>query len=171
MATAQAVRKAGRLFLKAETAADLMTPSLVSISASSLVRDAVELFTEKGFSAAPVIDDAGRPVGVISRTDVLIHDRARLEYMPEESEPPRHGRHHRSRAPEGDLQVVNVDRTTVAEMMTPAVFAVTPETPVAKVLEEMLALHVHQIYVVDGTGVLTGVITPLDVLRALHEDR
>ncbi len=37
--------------------------------------EAVLLLTDRGFSAAPVIDDAGRPVGVVSRTDLLVHDR------------------------------------------------------------------------------------------------
>jgi CBS domain-containing protein len=31
------------------------------------------LFTEKGITAAPVIDDSGHPIGVISRSDLLIH--------------------------------------------------------------------------------------------------
>ena len=51
--------------------------------------------------------------------------------------------------------------------MTPAVFSVTPQTPASKVVAEMLALHVHRLFVVDNTGVLVGVITALDVLRHL----
>jgi CBS domain-containing protein len=54
--------------------------------------------------------------------------------------------------------------------MTPAVFSVPPETPVGKVVEEMLALKVHHLFVVDGDGVLVGVISALDVLRHLGLD-
>jgi hypothetical protein len=63
------------LTLRAETAADLLMPNPVSIPETALVQEAITLLTEKGFSAAPVIDEAGRPVGVLSRTDLLIHDR------------------------------------------------------------------------------------------------
>jgi CBS domain-containing protein len=52
-------------------------------------------------------------------------------------------------------------------MMTPAVFSVLPSTPAARVIADMVALKVHQIYVVDDGGVLIGVISALDVLRHL----
>jgi hypothetical protein len=69
------VATGSRLILQAETAADLLMPNPVSIPETALVREAITLLTEKGFSAAPVIDEAGRSVGVLSRTDILIHDR------------------------------------------------------------------------------------------------
>ena len=35
---------------------------------------------DRGFSAAPVIDAAGRPVGVLSRTDLLVHEREQTHH-------------------------------------------------------------------------------------------
>ncbi len=52
--------------------------------------------------------------------------------------------------------------------MTPAVFSVTPQTPADKVVEQLVQLNVHQLYVVDEDQVLVGVVTALDVLRRLH---
>src|SRR5262245_12957539 len=69
------------LTLCAETAAALMTPDPLSIRADATVREAVAFLTDKGFSAAPVIDKAGRPVGVLSRADILVYDRERVEYV------------------------------------------------------------------------------------------
>src|SRR5262249_28883167 len=69
------------LYLAAETAADLMTPDPVSIRADATLREALALLIDRGFSAAPVIDAAGRPVGVLSRTDLLVHDRETVEYL------------------------------------------------------------------------------------------
>ena len=40
--------------------------------------------------------------------------------------------------------------------------------PAAKVVEEMLALKVHRLFVVDEPGVLVGVVSALDVLRNLR---
>jgi len=147
-----------RLTLAAETAADLMTENPVSIRAEASVMEAVALLTDRGFSAAPVIDEAGRPVGVVSRADILVHDREshRAPSFPE-------GR----AIPEG-FGVENCDPTVVGDIMTPGVFAVTLDTPAASVVEQMLALHVHQLFVVDADGLLVGVISTLDVLRHLH---
>ena len=67
--------KADRLVLRGETAADLMTPNLVSISADDTAAEALAFFADHAFGAAPVIDNAGRPIGVLSHTDLMIHDR------------------------------------------------------------------------------------------------
>jgi CBS domain-containing protein len=152
-----------RLALGAETAADLMTPNPVSVSADATVREAVGFLADKGFSAAPVIDEAGRPVGVLSQSDVVVHDREKVEYVP--AAPEARGRSGR-RLPEG-FQVESVDRTRVRNIMTPLVFCVTPETPAGRVVEEMLARNVHHLFVVDSDGVLVGVISTMDVLRNL----
>jgi len=161
-----------RLTLQAETAADLMTPNPVSINAEASMREALALLTDRGFQAAPVIDEAGRPVGVLSSTDLLVHDRERVEHLQAAPE-----FYHRAdlvldsgeRLGEG-FEVECVDATRVGDLMTPAVFAVAPETPVAQVIEEMLSLKVHRIFVVDEAGVLVGVISALDVLRRLASD-
>ena len=63
------------MILDAASAADLMGPTLVSIEADATVDEAVDLLIAKGYSAAPVIDEAGRAVGVLSRSDLLVHSR------------------------------------------------------------------------------------------------
>jgi predicted transcriptional regulator len=67
------LRTEAQLNLVAETASDLMVPNPISLRAEASAAEAMRLFTEKGITAAPVIDESGRPVGVISRSDLLIH--------------------------------------------------------------------------------------------------
>ena len=67
----------------------------------------------------------------------------------------------------GGFQVEAVDRTLARDVMTPAVCAVRPETAARDVIEEMLLLHVHRLFVTDRDGVLVGVIAMTDVLRRL----
>ena len=153
-----------RLTLQAATAADLMSPNPVSIRADASVREVVGLLVDHGYSAAPVIDEAGRPVGVVSRSDILVHDRERDDYV--RLAP----RLRQERDVPSGFDVVDVDRTTVGDIMTPVVFAVPLHAAGAKVVEEMLSLRVHQLFVVDAAGVLVGVISALDVLRHLHPD-
>jgi CBS domain-containing protein len=156
--------------LEAETAADLMTENPVSIPANALVGEAIVLLTERGFSAAPVIDEAGRPIGVVSRTDILIHEResegqpASCQCQESRAAVARDARrfHH-----EG-FQVRGVDRTRVRDIMTPVVLSVTPETPVGWVVHQLLKLNIHRLFVVDDSGILVGVISTVDVLRRLR---
>lgn len=148
------------LSLCAETAADLMTPNPISVRDTATLREAVTMLAAKGFSAAPVIDAAGRPVGVFSRSDMLIHDRVRMDRppLPDDSEPV-------------DLTLESDpgdESLLVRDLMTPVVFSATPETPAARIVDDLVGLHVHQLFVVDRAGVLVGVISALDVVRHLH---
>jgi CBS domain-containing protein len=142
-----------------------MSPDPVSLEHDATIPEAVALLTDRGYSAAPVIDEAGRPVGVLSRTDLLIHEREtarKAAFGPAEDVPhPHHSRH------EG-FSIEVVDPTRVADIMTPAVFTVSVHTPAAGVVEQMLALNVHQLFVVDDDQLLVGIITALDVLRRLE---
>jgi CBS-domain-containing membrane protein len=160
---------ATRLVLKADTAADLMSLNPVSIQAKATVAEATALLTDRGFGAAPVIDEAGRPVGVVSRADLLVHDRERMTHLREPHEvddPYAREAAWQKPLPEG-FTVEEVDPTLVRDIMTPVIFSVNPETSVEKVVDEMLGLHVHQLFVVDRDRVLVGVISALDVLRKL----
>jgi len=124
----------------------------------------------KGVSAAPVIDEAGRPVGVLSQSDIVVHDR---EYIPYSSaNPAYYERGDLGPRPARIIQtdVVNGDPTRVSDLMTPVVFSVVPETPAHKVIEDMLGLKVHRLFVVGSDGVLIGVISTIDVLRHLRRE-
>jgi CBS domain-containing protein len=150
--------------LMAATAADLMTPNPVSLEADVTVHEAIGFLVDRGISGAPVIDEAGRPIGVLTRTDVLVHDREKVEhFVPAEYET---GAPLSPRRWE-EFQLEKVDPTPVRELMTPAVFSVALDTPAVKVIDQMCELNVHRLFVVDGNGVLVGVISALDVLRHL----
>jgi CBS domain-containing protein len=160
---------APRLTLSSKTAADLMTPNPVSISADASLREAVLLLHDRNFGAAPVIDSAGRPVGVISRSDLLTHDRESVAF--DRPTPEYYTRHELRLAgaePFPDaFRVETEDPTRVCDVMTGAVFSVMPDTPAAAVVEQLLALNVHRLFVVTNDGVLIGVVTTTDILRHL----
>ena len=130
------------LTLQAATAADVMNPGPVSIAHTDTVPEAVEFLAGRGFGSAVVIDAAGHPIGVVTKTDILHHTRHRKPGL----EP---------------------DETPVTEVMTPAVFTVRPDTAARSVVEELLEIGVHHLFVMDPGGVIVGVISPIDVLRNL----
>jgi CBS domain-containing protein len=159
-----------RLVLQADSAGELMSPNPVSIHATATVSEAVALLVDRGIHAAPVIDEAGRPIGVISTGDILRHDRAytrHLERVPQFYSVSELRLPSGERMPGKGFQVEAADNTTVRDIMTPAVFSVPKTTTPALVVKQMTELHVHRLFVVDGSGVLIGVISTLDVMRKL----
>jgi CBS domain-containing protein len=151
------------LVLHADTAADLMVPNPISLRAEAGIEEAMVLFTQKGITAAPVIDEAGHPIGVVSRSDLLIHQR--------EHEMHRAGKPDYFFAPTFESNhTLNPAESTVADLMTPAVFAVSPTTPAQRVVSDMIGLHVHRLFVVDDDGILVGVISTMDVLKRLRAE-
>jgi len=158
-------------FLKAK---DLMSLNPMSIRRDATIREALELLTDHGFGAAPVIDEAGRPVGVVSRTDVLIHNRESVHHAGDPDYPAfRRDCSDWDLLPESSwaegLSIKVTDPTTVGEIMTPAIFTVSLETPAREVVRRMLELKVHHLFVTDSDLALVGVISPLDMLRHLEK--
>jgi CBS domain-containing protein len=154
METRREVNGSARLVLGAATAADLMAPDPVSLQADATLGEAIDLLVGKGISAAPVIDDAGRPVGVLSRSDLLVHERARGP----------------ARVPDDPGLPGHAGAVRVRDLMTPAVFSVPPEAPARRVIDDLVGLQVHRLFVIDHDGVLVGVISALDVLQRLRPE-
>jgi CBS domain-containing protein len=123
----------------------VMTRNPLSINESATLHEAAGFLTAKGISAAPVINPAGRPVGVLSLADIV-------------------------RCVCVDKSSAACLRTAVREVMTPVVFFVRPNTPVGSVIDDLLTCAVHRLFVVDENEVLVGVISTLDLLHFLKRD-
>jgi CBS domain-containing protein len=147
---------------RATLARDLMTANPVSIYEHATLLDAAELFTDRDISAAPVIDDAGRPVGVLSRTDIVrftsFSDEDAENTAPEFYDPDDPYRFSDS---ESSAHI------EAWQLMTPLVYSIGPEESSLRVVEELLARNVNRLFVIDNEGVLIGVVSALDVLRSL----
>jgi CBS domain-containing protein len=144
--------------LSGKTAAELMTPDPVAIRDTATIDEAVAFLVDRGFSAAPVIDNAGRPIGVLSRTDFVVREREMI--VP-------HAYYHEAELIEPTPRTGKGDATIARDLMTPAVFSVAPEATADEVAEQMVAMNVHRLFVVDRDGILTGVISVLDLLERI----
>jgi predicted transcriptional regulator len=146
------------LVLRACIASDLMAPNPISLRAEAGVGETIALFTEKAITAAPVIDESGRPIGVVSRSDLMIHQCEQEKQRGSSYVAP-------PTFASAEASDDHSKKTTIAHLMTPAVFAVAPDSPIEHVVKDMVGLHVHRLFVVDEAGVLVGVITTMDVLK------
>ena len=52
-------------------ARDIMTRPVISVGTGTSVAEASRLLVDRGFTAAPVVDDDGRLVGIVTEADLL----------------------------------------------------------------------------------------------------
>lgn len=118
-----------------------MAKDLVTVRAELGIDELEALLLAKGISGAPVIDDDGKPIGIVSKTDLL-------------------GR----KSPQWS------DRLKVRDIMMHTVFAVSGNESIAKAAGLMAFEGVHRVAVVDRSGTVTGVVSPLDIMRWLARE-
>lgn len=153
-------------------AEDLMTPEPVSLNENLHVTEAAAFLASCGIRTAPVINAAGRPVGVFSESDIARNFRntARANVLDiargEERMKPRLKRYQAFAQQRTHSR--SVGELTVGEIMTPHVHCVTGDTPLVDIAQELVAKRIHTMFVTDDEGVLIGVVTALDVLNSLH---
>ena len=178
------------------TVGDLMTTAVVTISPELTLRDAVEMLVARHIGGAPVV--AGdRVLGVFAASDALAFEaitpgvpaerpeqleselESTAEWEVEEADPAASfftdlwvdagadvAERFQNPNPEWDV----LQEHTVSEVMTPAVYAVTPEAPLADAAAYMLRLKIHRVLVLTA-GTLAGILTTTDVVRAVAERR
>ncbi|MBE1495674.1 CBS domain-containing protein [Amycolatopsis lexingtonensis] len=131
---------------------DLMTSPVVSAGPGTPFKELVSLLAEHGIAAVPVVDEHRRPIGVVGEADLLA----------------RHGRD--ARRPEPVLWKRRVwskaQGLTARELMTRRVPTIAKDEPVTAAGRRLVETNQRCLYVVDGSGRLTGVIARRDVLGA-----
>lgn len=142
---------------------DVMAREVVSVSANQSMCSAAQLYVERGISAAPVIDDSGRCVGILSATDFL-RELARDHGLSMANDT--------SHRLVGDcgFEAWRIDvepDDVVACRMSPAVQSIAAEASVLMAARIMTAQHVHRLVVLDSGGHPLGVISTMDVVAAL----
>lgn len=144
--------------------AEIMTRAVISVDPDLGVDALMNLFLERGISGAPVVDSSGRPIGVVSKTDLL---RDRFERGDSgETEPPSLKRQGIEVRLEG-MHVQDASNVCVREVMTPLAFTLPESASIARASALMALETVHRVPVVSATGRVIGILSTLDVLRWL----
>jgi CBS domain-containing protein len=162
--------QSSELVLRADTAEDLMTRNPVSIRDDASLESAAAFLIEKEISAAPVIDDAGRAVGVLSHTDIVRHDSEVGAKRPEEAGFYREFDYRCPPALREFTYGKKAKPVPVRDVMCPVVIHVSIDDSAVSVIARLLALKIHRLFVVDNAETLVGVISTFDILRCLHRD-
>jgi CBS domain-containing protein len=142
---------------------EAMRNALVGVDPDLEVRALMRLFLEHGTSAAPVVDAAGMPVGIVSKTDIV---RDFAEQGRRRREPRRETSEFDSELPPA---VEPEAGRRVRHVMTPVARFVTAETSIARAAAIMAYERIHRVVVVDRDYRVVGVLSALDVLRWLGQ--
>ena len=141
-------------------ARDIMVSPVITVKPSLSVRNVANLFLERRISAAPVVDDAGTLVGIISEGDLL----RRVETDTE-----------RDRSSWLRLLTAGDDLATeymkararkVADVMTKRVVTATADTPLKDVATLMEKNSIKRLPILSA-GRLAGIISRSNLVQAL----
>jgi CBS domain-containing protein len=144
------------------TVGDIMIRDVTTIPHDATLRDVAALLTAKNISGAPVVDDAGKMVGIISESDLLSEARRRagLPHMAAFGVFVLH---------QETLERIYHNGATLlaSEVMTKNVVTVTANLSISKAGDLMVKSKVNRVPVVDDDENLIGIVTREDVLKAL----
>ena len=144
---------------------DWMVCDVSLIRADADVHELEQLLLKERIHGVPVVNDAGRLVGVVSQTDLLAwHYTSGVDgasYYEAQTLQFRH------EDPSGKLRLTDIRSATVSEVMSPVVHCICPDQSIALAAARMITRQVHRLVVVDEEGKVLGTVSPMDLLGAI----
>jgi acetoin utilization protein AcuB len=129
-----------------------MTPNPVTVSPDDQLIKIDHLFKENRFHHVPVVEE-GKLVGIVSKSDFLFFKRGFNESSTMEK-----------------MEEVRLRNYTTKDIMTKGVAKLSPKDKINVALEIFKVNIFHAIPVVDD-GRLVGILTTLDIINKLAEDK
>lgn len=139
---------------------DVMSREVHPVRPDTPLAEAVELLLDKVYRTLPVVDENGRVIGILTDGDLL--KRAKLLATSAQRELTQ-------AEVRQELDQIRQSGPTVGGIMTPKPVTVTPETTIAQAINLMVERDVKRLPVVDANGTLLGMVSRVNVLRALAE--
>jgi CBS domain-containing protein len=139
---------------------DLMTAEVVTVEPTATVKEMAHVMIEHDLRSVPVVDVGDVLVGVVGESDLISREcypAPRRHHLAElVADAAVEHRHRWNERAEG---------LTAGEIMTADMVTCRPDEPVAAATRRMLRMEVRSLPVVDGDGLLVGVLSRRDVLR------
>ncbi|MDP9318051.1 MAG: CBS domain-containing protein [Actinomycetota bacterium] len=131
------------------TVAELMQRKVKTVRSQASVAEAIVSLADAHISGMPVVDGAGKVIGVLSTTDVLTAE---------------------AEADDPATRQALFENTEVREIMTPRPFIIAPGEDIREAARRMLYTDVHRLFVAEGDQVV-GIISTTDIVRAVATGR
>lgn len=145
------------------TAQAIMNRTLITARPDMTCEEVQELLVANRISGAPVVDEAGRLIGIISMSDIL-NTGLNLAFSPsfQESDV-------LDRALESEgFHLETLTEGFVSDFMTRRVITAPPDTAIEALAEIMYKNRIHRVVIVDARDQQPcGIVTTFDLLKAL----
>lgn len=143
---------------------DIMTAVVATVTAETPIAEAADLMFSRQLTGLPVVDDAGRVIGIITEHDFLtrddhLHIPSYLNFLTALNG----DTHNQAKA-----EIDKIQALTVGDLMTSSVETVSPDDPVALAAQKLTAEHINPLPVVDDSGYLVGVVSRSDIVKLLN---
>jgi CBS domain-containing protein len=151
----------------AQTVANWMNRELLTVTPSTPISEAVKLLVDRHIGGLPVIDDAGKLVGVISESDLMWREQG-------VEQPPYMlflgGIIYFQNLLTYDRDLHKALGQTVGEVMTPHAISITAETTLPEAAKIMHDKKLRRLPVIDDRQHPIGIITEGDIVRAIANE-
>lgn len=144
---------------------EIMSPRVVTATPQMSLRELAQLLMRAKVSGVPVVDREGRPIGVVSKSDIIDRVENDEDAFGLEKLFYRSAFGVREELREG-FHIDESDETTVEQLMTPLVLSVSADTPISLAARMMAWEGVHRVVVTEG-GKMVGILTTMDIVRAV----
>ena len=152
------------------TVREIMETEVVAVRPDDDVEGVLRLLRAHDLPGVPVVDERGRPVGMVTESDLVIRDERGDLHLPTYIQlfggavflPPQLTRF--------EERLRKAVASKVRDMMSPDPVTVTAGAPIEEAAR-LIATKRHNRLPVVEDGRLVGVITRLDVLEALHGEQ
>ena len=142
-------------------AGDIMSRHVVMIPRAMSLQGAARSLARAKVSGAPVVDDNGRCIGVLSTTDFM-HSVEHEDDSDSKTRVTSKPMCQSWQIPESSIQPCCVE-----DYMTKDPVLVPPDTRIGELARMMMDAHIHRLIVVDKTQRPIGIVSSIDILAAI----
>jgi len=143
----------------------------ITVKENDDLTDVIKLFREKRISGAPVLNDEGELVGIISESDIIktltTHDEDLNLILPSPLDLIELPLKTAIKIEEFKEDLEKALKTKVKDVMTKDVMVAKPEMTINDAAKLMVEHKIKRLPVVDENGKLIGIITRGDIIEAL----
>ncbi len=149
------------------TARDVMTRNILKVKEEMTVHELATFLTENEITGAPVENQNGKLVGVVSVWDIALTEAEQATIEVEHSNSDIYSGVKRRLNREEALTLHMEDEgLQVKDIMTSVAYSVPEDTPVCEIAKTMIAGRVHRLLVTKNNH-MVGIVTTMDLLKLL----
>ena len=145
------------------TAKDIMTKDIISVTKQTPVSELAKLLTSNNISGAPVVDEDGKVLAVVTESDLI--DQSKKLHIPTvvtilDSF------FYLENPDKMEAEMKKIAATKVAEICSSSPKTVAPDTHLDEIATIMAETNIHTLPVLDD-GELVGIIGKKDIIKTL----